>query len=189
MCKIGELVLAYDTLASNDTRRPRAFYALYVEPNENGTGHRVIKLQTKRLVTTPKCIAEPMTQDIIDIVNKIGEREGAPDGIQFVNVDGKVTLEDLYPAEEHEDDSCVPDEDYENESDEDDKLSEDESMGDKIQLLEENLNDESYETDSDDDHGILDDDEIDIQENDHGDDGEVEPEDIINNDTVMMTPI
>ena len=32
LCKMGELVLAYDIRANNKTSRPRAFYALYIEP-------------------------------------------------------------------------------------------------------------------------------------------------------------
>ena len=113
------MVIAYDTLVSNDTGQPRAFFALYIEPNENGTGHRVIKLQIKRLVATPKCIPTPMTQNIIYVVNKMVRQEGAPDGIQFMNVDRKATLEDLYPDEEHEDDSCASDVNYQYESNED----------------------------------------------------------------------
>ena len=50
----GELVMAYDTNASNKTLYPRAFYALYIGPNNSGTGHSVFKLSTKQLLTTPK---------------------------------------------------------------------------------------------------------------------------------------
>lgn len=75
-CKIGEVELAYDTSSSNDTEHPRAYFALYVEPNDNGTGHKVFKLQTKRVVTTQKCIAKTITDDDIDIVSELGEQEG-----------------------------------------------------------------------------------------------------------------
>ena len=54
LCKIGELVMAYDVTANNKTTIPRAFYALYIGPNGSGTGHQVFKLLLKRLVTTPK---------------------------------------------------------------------------------------------------------------------------------------
>lgn len=81
MCKVGELVMGYNTTASNDMGVPRAFYGLYIETNENGTGHRVIKLKTKRPVKTPRCIPKPMSQDMIDRINKLGEEEGVVDGI------------------------------------------------------------------------------------------------------------
>ena len=55
LCKIGELVMAYDVTTSNKTTHPRAFYALYIVPNDSGTGHQVFKLATKKLLTTPKC--------------------------------------------------------------------------------------------------------------------------------------
>ena len=39
ICKIGELVMAYDVIVSNKTTHPRAFFALYIEPNDSGSGH------------------------------------------------------------------------------------------------------------------------------------------------------
>ena len=104
LCKIGELVLAYNTEVSNDTGKERAFFALYVGPRDNGTGHEVIKLSTKQRVNTPKCIPKPMTQDIIDVVNLLGEEEGLQDGIQFLDIHGKATVLDLYPADGDEND-------------------------------------------------------------------------------------
>ena len=44
LCKIGELVMAYDVIFSNKTTDPRAFFALYIGPNDSGTGHTVFKL-------------------------------------------------------------------------------------------------------------------------------------------------
>ena len=38
LCKMGELVLAYDIQSNNKTSKPRAFYALYIRPNDGGTG-------------------------------------------------------------------------------------------------------------------------------------------------------
>ena len=166
LCKIGELVLSYDTYGSNDTGQERAFYGLYIGPNENGTGHRVFKLQTKHMVTTPKCKMKPMPEDVIDIVNKLGEEEGVPDGIQFLDVHGKATLMDLYPGDENDDDSQASDVDYEEESDEDD-----ESL-----IIDEDADEEessSDESDSDDDDDGNDDNMIpdhrdeDLLEDDH----------------------
>ena len=45
LCKIGELVMAYDITADNKTTHPRAFYAFYIRPNDSGTGHQVFKLK------------------------------------------------------------------------------------------------------------------------------------------------
>ena len=39
LCKFGELVMAYEPKSSNNTSVPRCFYALYLYPNENGSGH------------------------------------------------------------------------------------------------------------------------------------------------------
>ena len=39
LCKMSELVLAYDVKSDNKILKPRAFYALYIGPNDGGTGH------------------------------------------------------------------------------------------------------------------------------------------------------
>lgn len=151
LCKYGELVLAYDTESSNDTNVSRAFFALYVKPNDNGTGHKVFKLQTKKVVSTPKCVLKPMTQDIINVVNKMGEEEGVMDGIQFLDVHGKATILDLYPADEGDDDSGVSDDDYtlpddDSKADREDKNLEDDVLSpDDLDLLEGNdeINDDN----------------------------------------------
>ena len=41
---MGELVLAYDVKSDNKTSKPRAFYALYIGPNDRGISHSVFKL-------------------------------------------------------------------------------------------------------------------------------------------------
>ena len=48
--KIGELVMAYNVSSNNKTS-----HALYIGPNDSGTGYTVFKLITKRLVMTRKC--------------------------------------------------------------------------------------------------------------------------------------
>ena len=85
LCKFGELVMAYEPKSSNDTGMPRAFYALYLYPNENGSGHVVFSLKLKTRRSTQKCIPQPMAQDIIDIVNEMGKEEKVRNRIQLMN--------------------------------------------------------------------------------------------------------
>ena len=94
LCKIGELVMAYDVTANNKTTIPRAFYALYIRPNNNSTGHQVFKLLSKRLVTTPKCKPVPMPDNVIQVVNDMREQDGMPSGIEFRNIHHESTLAD-----------------------------------------------------------------------------------------------
>ena len=47
LCKIGKLVMAYNVTTSKKTTHSRAFYALYIGPNDSGTGHVAFKLSTK----------------------------------------------------------------------------------------------------------------------------------------------
>ena len=79
LCKIGELVMAYDVISNNITSHPRAFFVLYIGPNDSGTSHTVFKLSTKRLVTTLKCQPKPMAEDFFTVVNDIGKEEGMLD--------------------------------------------------------------------------------------------------------------
>ena len=64
--------MAYDVTSSNKTTDPRAFFTLYIGPNDSGTGHTVFKLVTKRLVTTPKCKPKPLVEDVVKVVNEMG---------------------------------------------------------------------------------------------------------------------
>ena len=47
LCKIGELVMAYNVTSSNKTTDAKAFFALYIGPNDSGTGNISFKLGTK----------------------------------------------------------------------------------------------------------------------------------------------
>ena len=75
-----------------------------------------------------------MTQDIIDIINKMGKEEKVRDGIQFLRVDGGATITDLYAADENDKDSCVSDKDYE--SDDKDMNASDDDLSDNEEWVE-----------------------------------------------------
>ena len=109
LCKVRELVLAYDVQANNKTSRTRAFYTLDIGPNNGGTGHSVFKLLTKQMVITQRCKPVPMPDDVIKVVNKMGKDEGMPNGMNFSNIQKKSTLDDLYGDLDSQDDtSCAP---------------------------------------------------------------------------------
>ena len=55
LCKIGELVMAYNV----------TFFTLYVGPIDSSSGHTVFKLSTEKLVITPKCQPKLMAEDIV----------------------------------------------------------------------------------------------------------------------------
>ena len=134
LCKFGELVLAYEPKSSNATGMPRAFYALYLYPNKNGSGHVVFSLKLKTRRSTQKCIPQPMTQDIIDLVNELGKQEKMRDGIEFSRVDGGSTLSDLYAADENDEDSCASDKDFD--SDDKDVNASDDDLSDNEEWVE-----------------------------------------------------
>ena len=92
LCNMGELVLAYDVKSNNKTSKPRAYYALYIRPNDGGIGHSVFKLSTKAMIVTPRCKPIPMPNDVISIVNQMGVDDGSPEGIVFCNIHRSVQL-------------------------------------------------------------------------------------------------
>ena len=105
LCKMGELVLAFDVKSNNKTLKPRAFYALYIGPNDGGTGHSVFKLPTKTMIVTPRCKTISMPNNVISLVNQMGVDDGSPEGIVFHNVHKVLTVEDLYKDVNSQDNS------------------------------------------------------------------------------------
>ena len=106
--------MAYDVKSTNKTLEPRALYALYIGPNDSGTGHQVFKLSTKKVLTTPKCKPVPMPDDVIKVVNDMGIQDKMPFGIQFHNIHHESTLSDLYADDDKSaDSSCASDADFE----------------------------------------------------------------------------
>ena len=67
--------MAYDELSSNKTSKPRAFYVLFIGPNGWGTGHSVFKLSTKNMIITPRCKPISISDNVIKVVNQIGEAD------------------------------------------------------------------------------------------------------------------
>ena len=96
LCKMGELVLAYDVLSNNRTSKPRVFYALYIGQNYGGKGHSVFKLSMKKMIITPRCKPIPMADNIIKVINQMGEDDRSPDGIVFHNILKESTIDEIY---------------------------------------------------------------------------------------------
>ena len=69
LCKMGEFVLAYDVKSNSKTLKPRALYALYIGPNDEGTGQSVFKLSTKTMLITHRYKPIPMPDNVIAVVN------------------------------------------------------------------------------------------------------------------------
>ena len=110
LCKMGEFVLTYDVQSNNKASKLRAFYALYIRPNDGDTGYSVFKLSTQSMIVTPRCKPISIPDNVIEAVNQIGENNGSPDGIVFHNIHEESTVEDMYGIIDSQDDSsCVSD--------------------------------------------------------------------------------
>ena len=65
------------------------------------------------MIITPRCKPVPIPDNVIDVVNKIGEEERMPNRIYFCNIHTESTLDDLYGDIESQDDSsCTSDESW-----------------------------------------------------------------------------
>ena len=83
---------------------------------DNGSGHVVFKLDTKAVVSVNRVVVIPTPATIIDRVNEMATSENQPDGVQFTNQDGKITIKDLdlNMDDDDDDDSNASDESFVN---------------------------------------------------------------------------
>jgi hypothetical protein len=108
--RIGQYVQGH-TGGTNDTGEERSIDSLYLGRADNGSGHEVYKLSTKQLVSVNRVTEIPTTDDMIDTVNDIAEQEAQPEGIEFSDMHGRITLQD-FAANDNDDDSNASDNDF-----------------------------------------------------------------------------
>ena len=80
---------------TNDTDKERSIDTLYLGRADNKSGHSVFKLDTKAVVSANRLVVIPTTKTDIDRIDEMGTLEKQPEGVQFRNKDGKVTINDL----------------------------------------------------------------------------------------------
>ena len=102
---MAALVLAYDVKSNNKLFKPRAFHALYIGSNDAGIDQSVFKLATMNMLVTLRCKPIPIHNDVIQVINQMGEDDGSPQGIVFCNICKVLTVEDLYPDVDPDDNS------------------------------------------------------------------------------------
>ena len=66
----GELVIAYDNNAINNTLCPRLFYVLYILPNDDGSNHLIYKLSNYQMLVKNKYQSVPVPEDLIKAIKK-----------------------------------------------------------------------------------------------------------------------
>ena len=62
-----KLIIAYNNKVRNKTLFPKTFYALYVEPNQEGNGHLIYSLDKDQTVVTKGYRTVPIPEDITRI--------------------------------------------------------------------------------------------------------------------------
>jgi hypothetical protein len=124
--RVGQYVQGH-TGGTDSTDQERSIDSLYIGRANNGSGHEVFKLNTKQLVSVNRVTVIPTSDATTKIVNDIGEQERQPEGIEFSDMNGRITLQDF--AENNNDDGSnaldddfVLDEEYKQEEKEDDAL-------------------------------------------------------------------
>jgi hypothetical protein len=110
---IGQYVQGH-TGGNNDTSKECSVDALYIRRADNGSGHVIFKLSTKQRVSVNRVTAITPTADHIKLVEDIAEAKNQPEGLEFANINGKVTLDDFIKGinDDDDDDSNASDDDF-----------------------------------------------------------------------------
>jgi hypothetical protein len=108
--KIGQYVQGH-TGGSNSTDQERSVDALYIGWADNGSGHTVFKLNTKQPVSVNRVTIIPTSEATIKTVNDIGEHQNQPEGIEFSDLNGRITLQD-FADNDNDEDSNASDGDF-----------------------------------------------------------------------------
>jgi hypothetical protein len=119
--RIGQYVQGH-TGGSNDTDEERSIDALYIGRADNGSGHMVFKLNTKQPVSVNRVTVIPTSDATINTVNAIGEQENQPEGIEFSDLNGRITLHD-FAANDNDDDSNASDDDFKMDGEYEDEMN------------------------------------------------------------------
>jgi hypothetical protein len=92
--KIGHYVQGH-TGGSISTDKERSVDALYIGRADNGSGYTVFKLNTKQPISVNRVTIIPTSEATIKTVNDIGENKNQPEGIEFSDLNGRITLQDF----------------------------------------------------------------------------------------------
>jgi hypothetical protein len=111
---IGQYVQGH-TGGNNDTGKERSVDALYIGRAFNGSGHVIFKLSTKQRVSVNRVTTIAPTANHIKLVEDIAEAENQAEGLEFANINDKVTLDDFIEGindGDNDDDSNASDDDF-----------------------------------------------------------------------------
>ena len=100
-----------------NTQQARAIDCIYLRflSNKQG-GHELLNLNTGRRITCQKVTPVPITNHVINLVHKMADNDGMPDGLKIQNQQGVVLYDSSWIAGV----DYKEDEDYEEQDDEDD---------------------------------------------------------------------
>ncbi|CAJ1953524.1 unnamed protein product [Cylindrotheca closterium] len=76
VAELGQYVHAIGT-ESNNSLEPRSIEAIYIEPTKGQrTGHGVLNLNTKKMISRPKVVILPVTDQVIQRIEPWAATEG-----------------------------------------------------------------------------------------------------------------
>ena len=80
---------------TNDTDQDKLINELYFRQVENGSGHIIFKLEMKAVVLVNRVILILTLEKVIIHINKMGVLENQPEGVQFTDRDGRVSIRNV----------------------------------------------------------------------------------------------
>jgi hypothetical protein len=108
--RIGQYIQGH-TGGTNSTDQERLIDSLYIGRAGNTSGHEVFKLNTKQVVSVNRVTVIPTSEAAVKIANDIGEQENQPEGVEFSDMNGRITLQD-FADNANDDDSNASDDDF-----------------------------------------------------------------------------
>ncbi|CAJ1954070.1 unnamed protein product [Cylindrotheca closterium] len=83
VAELGQYAHAIGT-GSNNLMEPQSIKAIYIEPTKGQrTGHRVLNLNTKKMISRPKVVVLPVTDQVIQLVEAWAAAKGVTSMIFF----------------------------------------------------------------------------------------------------------
>ncbi|KAL7564336.1 hypothetical protein ACA910_007188 [Epithemia clementina (nom. ined.)] len=189
----GTYVQALDDSMIKNDLRPRTIDCIYLRPSPlHQTGYELLDLRTNRVINRGSFTVVPITQNIIELVHSLSERDNMPTGLKIATRTGHTIYDSTwiagvdYENNENNNDQEIDDddEDYIYEEDEDDTDNFDELEPEEIYELA-----NSQEKESEQDDSSEEDDPIAAVTNDDEDPNNVEADDKDDNNIITEVEV
>ena len=80
---------------TNNTNKPRTTEGLYIGASNNRSRHYIFKLKTKEMISVLRVTAVTLLELVINLVDKMGREKSEVEGIEFWDIFGNITINNI----------------------------------------------------------------------------------------------